>query len=156
MLRTVGDTLRVEIGLHVAGVDANPLKINLVFDIGHENEGRDNSLALGGGQLGADLAIPDIMGRGEQCADSALSHGQESRLLAVAWIRVDGGHALRLPVDLGGIAEVFVNGLDVVERVERVFGRLACRVGHARVERVRHERVASAEAEGTDTTVSID
>jgi hypothetical protein len=155
MSRTVGYTLGVEVGLHVGSVDTNPLKVNLVLDVGHENEGSDDTLALGGGELGANLAVPDIVRGREQCADGALGHGQEGRLLATAGVRVDGGGALRLPVDLGGVAEVLVDGLDIVEGVERVGAGLAHGAGHARVERVRHERVAAAEAEGAYTAVAI-
>jgi len=155
MSRTVGYTLGVEVGLHVASVDTDPLKVNLVLDVGHENEGSDDALALGRGELGANLAVPDIVRGCEQCADGALGHGQEGRLLAVAGVRVDGGGALRLPVDLGGVAEVLVDGLHIVEGVERVGSGLADGTWDARVEGVRHERVATAEAEGAYTAVAI-
>lgn len=149
------DTLGVEVGLDVAGVDTDPLKVNLVLDIGHEDEGRDNTLALGSGCLCANLAVPNIMCRGQQCTDGALGHGQESRLLAVAGVGVDGGHALRLPIDLGRVAEVLVDALDGRERVEAVCAGLADGAGHTRVERVRHEGVAASEAEGADTAITV-
>jgi hypothetical protein len=154
-LRTVCNTLRIKVGLHMAGVDTNPLEINLVLDVGHENKGRDNTFALGSAQLGANLAVPDVVCRGHQCSNCALGHGQESRLLSAAGVGVNGGLALRLPVDLGGIAKVFVDGLDVVERIERVGAGLAYGAGNARIEGVRHERVTTAEAEGTNTTVTV-
>lgn len=93
-------------------VDTDPFEINLILGIGHEDEGGDDTLALSSGGLGADLAVPNVMCRGKQCADCALSHGKESRLLAASGVGVDGGHALRLPVDLGRVAEVLVNALD--------------------------------------------
>lgn len=154
-MRTVGDTLGVKVGLHVASIDANPFKVDFVLDVGHENESSDNTLALGGGGLCANLAVPDVVGGGEQCSDCALSHGQEGRFLAAAGVCVDGGHALRLPVDLGGIAEILVDGLDVVQRIQFVGARLADGVWHARIERVRKQRVASAETKSAHTTVAI-
>jgi hypothetical protein len=45
--------------------------------------------------------------------------------------------------------------LNIVERIESVGAGLAHRAGDAGIERARHERVATAEAEGTDTTVAI-
>jgi hypothetical protein len=139
----------------VASVNTNPLEINLVLNVRHENEGCDDTLALRCAQLGADLAVPYVVCGCEQCADCALGHCQESRLLSAAGVGVDRGCALRLPVDLGGIAEVLVDALDIVERVERVGARFAGRAGYARVEGVGHERVTTAEAEGADTTVAI-
>ena len=153
--RTVGDALGVEVGLHVRRVDADPLKVDLVLDIAHKDEGGDDALALRRRCLGAYLAVPDVVCRGQQSANRALGHGQQRRLLAAA-VGVDGGRALRLPVDLGGVAEVLVDRLHVVERVERIRARLAHGAGHTRVERVRHKRVTPAEAEGAHAAVAID
>lgn len=118
----------------MASIDTNPLKVNFVLDVGHENEGGDDTLALRRGKLGADLAVPDVVCRGEQSADGALSHGEQRRGLSAAGVLVEGRHALGLPVDLGGIAEVLVDGLDIIQRVHLVFGRLAGGAGDARVE----------------------
>jgi len=62
-LLTHCDTLRVEVGLDVACVYTNPLKVDLVLNIRHKNEGSDDTLALRRGQLGADLAVPNVVGR---------------------------------------------------------------------------------------------
>lgn len=153
--RTIGYTLGVEVGLHVANVNTNPLKIDLVLDVRHENEGRDDTRALRCAQLGADLAVPNVVCRCEKCANCALRHSQQSRFLSGAGVCVDSRRALRLPVNLGGIAEVLVDALDVVERVESVGAGLARGAGYARVEGMRHERVTTAEAEGAYTTVAI-
>lgn len=85
-----------------------------------------------------------------------MSHGQERRLAARSRISVWGRVALRLPVDLGGIAKVIFNTLNVVEAVERIGSGLAYRAGDARVKGIRHERVASTKAESADTAIAID
>lgn len=118
--RTVGDALGVEVGLDVAAIDTDPFEIDFVFDVRHEDEGGDNTLALGCRQLGADLSVPYIVGGGEEGSDGAFGHGQEGRFLAAAGVGVDGRHALGLPVDLGGIAEVLVDGLHVIKRAEGI------------------------------------
>ena len=101
----------------MACVYTNPLEINLVLDIRHENESGDNTLALRCAQLGADLAVPNVVGRGQKCSDCALCHGQEGGFLLGLGVCVDGGHALRLPVDLGCISQVLVDGLHIVQAV---------------------------------------
>jgi hypothetical protein len=154
-LRTDCDSLGVEVGLHIGGVDTDPFKVNLVLDIGHEDEGCYDTCTLGSAGLGANLAVPDVMCGCQKCSNCALCHCQESRLLLRRRVGVYSGHALRLPVDLGGIAEVLVNRLNIVEIIERVLSRLAYGAGDAGVEGVRHEGIASAEAESADTAVAI-
>ena len=136
-------------------VNANPLEVDLVLDIRHKNEGCDDTLALGCGSLGADLAIPNVVCRCEQCSNCVLGHCQERRLLAAARVGVDGRRTLRLPVDLRRVTEVLVDALDIAEGVERICARLANGSGYARIERVRHERVATAEAESADTAITV-
>ena len=87
---------------------------------------------------------------GQQRARGPLSQRQEQRVVLVC-----DGLALRLPVDLGGVAEIRVDGLHVVEVFEGVGGRFAEGVRHARVDVVGASDVASAEAEGADTALAI-
>jgi len=148
---TVGDTLRIPVRLGVVDVGTDKLKIDFVFDVGHHDEGSNDTLALAGRQSGADLAVPYVKGRGQQCANGAFGHGKSNTTGAVL-----DGISLRLPVDLGVVTEVLVNGLDIVKVVELVGALLAHRVRNAGIKVGRHGRVASTQAESTDTAVSVD
>lgn len=147
---TVGDTLRVPVGLRIANVIADELEIDFVLDVGHHDESCDDTLALAGGHGGTDLAVPHVEGRGQQGADSAFGHGQSNTARGVL-----DGVALRLPVDLGVVAQVVVDGLNVLEVGELVVTALADRVGHAGVEIGGHGGIASTQAEGADTAVAV-
>jgi hypothetical protein len=148
--RTDGDTLRIVVRLHMVDVDTDKLKVDFVLDVRHENEGCHHTLALGSGHLGAHLAVPCVVVGRQQGTRGALGECQEQRL-----VLVDDRLALGLPVDLGGVAEVGIDGLDIVEVLEGVGGGFAEGVGHARVDVVRVDDVAAAQTEGSHATLAV-
>lgn len=137
--------------MSIVYVVADELEIDFVLDVGHHDEGGNDTLALAGGHGGANLAVPYVEGRGQQRADSALGHGQGNTTG-----RVCDRVALRLPVDLGVVTEVLVDGLDIVQALEVVVAALADGVGYAGVEGGGHCGIASSQAEGAHTAVAVD
>lgn len=147
---TVRDSLGVVVGLGRFRVHADKLEINLILDVGHHDEGGDDTGALAGGHGCRHPAVPDLVGARDERAHSVRRHCQQDRFAAVL-DRLSAVH----PVGLGGVAEVFGVLLHVGERVQLVVAALADRCWHAGIEREREERVASTETIGTDTTLAI-
>jgi len=146
---TVKNTLPVVVGLDVGQVGTDPLVIDLILDIGQQNESSHDTLAAGALNLSRDLAVPDVMVVGEQSTDTLSGHGHDQ--VAILSLGLSGVS----PVGGGSVTEVLILGDSIVEVLPGV--GLAFTDGHggARVEREGGERVATTETEGTGTTLTI-
>lgn len=103
---TVCNSLEVVVGLRSAHLSADKLKINLVLHVAHQDERCDNTRTLAGLHGRLDLAIPDVVGAHEQCANSAGCHGQKHTVV------VHSGLARCDPICLAAISQVSCVGPD--------------------------------------------
>lgn len=147
---TVRDALEVPVGLRSAQINTNKLIINLVLDVGQQDESSHHTPATARLELGLDIAIPHVLGRRQHSSDAVLGHGQQHVAVKVSGLSL--GH----PVGRGRVAEVIANVGDAAEvlvkghRLGLAHGR-----GRARVERKGHSGIAAAEAVGANTTLAI-
>lgn len=146
---TVENTLPVEVALHVGQVGANPLQINLVLDVRHQDERGDNTVTPRALELARDLAVKDVVAAGDQRADTILGHGHEHGAV------LDLGETGVDPVGGGGITEVLGVEDEVVHVVPGVGLGLADRHRGARLELVGVTNVAATEAVGASTALTI-
>ena len=146
---TVQDTLPVVVGLHVSKIGADPLVVDLILDIGQQDESSHHTLATAALNLARNLAVPDIVVVGKESTHTLLGHGHDQIAIFVL------GEATVGPVGLGGVAEVLgvQNGVIIV--IPSVGLILANGHRGAGVDRIRRERVASTQTVGARTTFSI-
>jgi hypothetical protein len=147
---TVEIALREIIGLSVLNVVTNKLEIDFILDIGHHNEGTDDTLATAGRHGGRNTSVPDVPRAGHESTRRVRSHRQQESLIVV-----DDGASLNLPIGLVRIAQVVVDSLDAVQRVESELAILTGRSSHTGVDRMRVSNVAAAETVGADTTLTV-
>lgn len=118
----VEDTLPVVVGLNRSQVGTNPLVINLILDVGEQDESGHDTLAAGRLDLAANLAVPDVVVVGEESTDGVLGHGHEQ--VAILGL----GETAVGPVGSAGIAQVLGVQDGVVEVIPGV--ALALTDGH--------------------------
>lgn len=145
----VENTLPVVVGLNRSQVGTNPLVIDLVLDVGEQDESSDDTLAAGRLDLAADLAVPDVVVVGEESTDGVLGHGHEQ--VAILGL----GEAAVGPVGGGGIAQVLGVQDGVVEVIPGV--ALVLTDGHrgARADGEGGLGVATTETVCAGTTLAI-
>jgi hypothetical protein len=110
--RTIRNSLEVKVGLRGFKIDTNPFIIDLILDIGKQNESRDNATSAASLHACLDVAIPHIVGGRDDRANAAPRHSKQYTIL------VDGWLARCHPVCFIRVAEVFTNILDAVQAVE--------------------------------------
>lgn len=146
---TVQNTLPVVVGLHGGQISADPLVVDLVLNIRQKNESGHDTLAAGALELSGDLAVPDVVVIGEESTDTLGRHGHNQ--IAILGLNLSAVG----PVGSAGVTKVLVLGDGIVEVFPGVSLALADRHRGAGIERERGERVATAEAVGTSTTLTI-
>lgn len=147
---TVGNALKVPVGLRSAQIHADKLVVDLVLYVGQQDKGRDDTLAAAGLEPGLDVAVPHVLGGGHDGADAVLGHGQQDVAVVV------GGLSLGDPVGGGRVAEVVADVGDAGELGVKGHGLgLAHGLGGARVDGEGHSGIAAAEAKGANTALAI-
>lgn len=111
---TIKNTLPVVVGLHSSEVGTDPLVVDLVLDIGQQDESGHDTLATAGLDLSRDLAVPDVVVVGEKSSDRLLGHGHEKGAV------LNLGETAVGPIGRAGIAQVLGVEDGVVEVVPGV------------------------------------
>lgn len=149
IILTDGVCLVVVVCLDGLEVGADELEVDLVLDVGEQDECGDDAVAARGLHPGLDVAVPHVDGGGQDGAGLVGGHCQEDVVL------VDEGVAGRDPVGLGRVAEVLLDGLDAVKRVHGQGAGLADGLGDTAIEAEGEARVAAAEAVCANSTLAI-
>lgn len=146
---TVQNTLPVVVGLHGGQIGTDPLVVDLVLNIGQKNESGHDTLAAGALKLSRNLAVPDVVVVREESSDTLGRHSHDQIAIFGLNLSTVG------PVGSAGVTQVLVLGDSIVEVVPGV--SLALTDGHRRagIEGERGQRVATTEAVGTSTTLTI-
>ena len=147
--RTIGNALKVVVCLGNVQLGADPFVVDFVLHVAEEDEGCDDAGAARRLDLGLDVAIPHVDGRGQHGAHRVGRHGEEHVAVVDQWL------ALGDPVSRRRVAQVLVDVGDAVEAVHGELAILAHGDRHACVERGRHSRVAAAEAVGSNAALAV-
>jgi hypothetical protein len=145
----VEHSLPVVVGLNSVDIGTNKLVIDLILDIGEENEGRNNTLQVRRLEGCGNLTIPHVVGGGEHGSDRVLGHGQKQTVVLLNQVTgVD-------PVEVLGVSEVLSVLCDSIHGSELALSLLADGHGHTGLELEGRLGVTASEAVSAGTTFTV-
>lgn len=146
---TVQNALEVVVGLDLGQVIADKLVVDLVLDVGQQNEGSNNTLAAATLHLALDIPVPDIVVIGDKSAPGIVGHPHEE--ITVLDLRVAAVH----PILCRRITQVLGVRDEIVQAIPGVLLIEADGLGGAGVERVGIERVTAAQTVSASAAFAV-
>ncbi|KAI6750334.1 hypothetical protein HG531_007599 [Fusarium graminearum] len=127
----------------------NLVGVNLILDVGEENESSNNTSTTAGLEASLDIAIPHVDGGRQESTDTVLGHGKKNIVLE------DNRLTLGDPVGLVRVTQVLADIDNPIERVHLHLAILANGSRDTRVEREGHGRVATTKAVCANTAFTV-
>lgn len=147
---TVSNSLEVIVCFRGAQISTDELEVNLVLDVGHENERSNDTLSTAGLHPGSGLAVPHVVVVGHQGADGIRGHRQQQITARAQSLTT------RKPVILVRITEIFRIWYHVVKVVPLVRAALADGGRDTGFDREGGEGVTTAETICANTALTVD
>ena len=146
---TVGYSLKIEIALYIRQIRTHPFEINLILNVGHQDESCNHTLSTAAFNIGRNFAVPDIVSARKQSTDTVFRHSQDDiSVFELGRSRIFPIRGRCIPQILS-IWHCFLE-IRPVESSILTYG-----LGSTDIQRIGHEWITSTKAVGARYTYSL-